>query len=320
MKLFRWATTVVALAAVCAVAALVSSVATHGGTAAADAAGPCQLGTKAGQVKHVIYLQFDNTHYRRDNPSVASDLEQMPHLLNFLKGNGTLLTNDHTILISHTAGGILSSLTGLYPDRTGMTVSNSYDYFKSNGDSAVHDVVQVLDEHRGRDERLAAEHGRRRRPDGSGAVAHVHAGRLQRRRRIGGEHRAGEQLGLARRATSRRSSARLRPRRPSRPRCGRPTSSASRSTAPRGMPCATRTRTRSPTTPRRSLAPTTATRPSSAPSTSTRRSPAASRASRRPTARTSPTAQATAASPASTGRSPRTRSARSRRCRRTACR
>ena len=43
----------------------------------------------------------------------------MPHLLNFLKGNGSLLTNDHTILISHTAGGILSDMTGLYPDRTG---------------------------------------------------------------------------------------------------------------------------------------------------------------------------------------------------------
>ena len=57
----------------------------------------------------------------------------MPHLLNFLKGNGTLLTNDHTILISHTAGGILASLTGLYPDRNGQTVSNSYDYFKNDG-------------------------------------------------------------------------------------------------------------------------------------------------------------------------------------------
>ena len=97
------------------------------------ASGPCQLGTKAGQIKHVIYLQFDNTHYRRDRANVASDLEQMPHLLNFLKGNGTLLTNDHTILISHTAGGILASLTGLYPDRNGQTVSNSYDYFKNDG-------------------------------------------------------------------------------------------------------------------------------------------------------------------------------------------
>ena len=56
----------------------------------------------------------------------------MPHLLNFLKDNGTLFTNDHTILISHTAGGILSSLTGLYPDRQGQTVSNSYDYYPAS--------------------------------------------------------------------------------------------------------------------------------------------------------------------------------------------
>ena len=83
----------------------------------------------SGPVKHVIYLQFDNTHFNRDRPNVASDLEQMPHLLNFLKSNGTLFTNDHTILISHTAGGILSSLTGLYPDRQGQTVSNSYDFY-----------------------------------------------------------------------------------------------------------------------------------------------------------------------------------------------
>src|SRR3989454_7591023 len=87
----------------------------------------CQL--SAGSVKHVIYLVFDNTHFMRDNPDVPSDLEQMPHLLNFLTSNGTLLTNDHTVLISHTAGGILSSLTGLYPDRQGQTVSNSYFYY-----------------------------------------------------------------------------------------------------------------------------------------------------------------------------------------------
>jgi hypothetical protein len=83
----------------------------------------------SGPVKHLVYLQFDNTHYNRDNPSVASDLEQMPHLLNFLKNNGTLFTNDHTILISHTAGGILSTQTGLYPDRHGMAVSNNYFYY-----------------------------------------------------------------------------------------------------------------------------------------------------------------------------------------------
>src|SRR5438132_13356021 len=70
-----------------------------GGTRTLAASG-CQLN---GPIKHVVYLQFDNTHYLRDNQSVASDLEQMPHLLNFLKSNGTLFTNDHTILISHSA-------------------------------------------------------------------------------------------------------------------------------------------------------------------------------------------------------------------------
>jgi hypothetical protein len=94
----------------------------------------CLLGNRSdgSRIQHVIYLQFDNTHYNRDNPNVPSDLEQMPHLLNFLKGDGTLFTNDHTILISHTAGGILASLTGLYPDRNGQTVSNSYDYYPAS--------------------------------------------------------------------------------------------------------------------------------------------------------------------------------------------
>jgi hypothetical protein len=122
------------LVAASVTAALVSVAAR--GTSAAGAAGPCQLGGKNGQIQHVIYLQFDNTHFRRDRANVPSDLEQMPHLLNFLKGNGTLLTNDHTILISHTAGGIVASLTGLYPDRNGQTVSNSYDYFRTDGSFA----------------------------------------------------------------------------------------------------------------------------------------------------------------------------------------
>src|SRR6185503_340361 len=135
MKLFKRTALLAVLVAACAAAALATG-AVSNGSATASASGPCQLGTKAGQVKHVIYLQFDNTHYRRDRANVASDLEQMPHLLNFLKGNGTLLTNDHTILISHTAGGILSDMTGLYPDRTGQTVTNAYGYFSATNTPA----------------------------------------------------------------------------------------------------------------------------------------------------------------------------------------
>ncbi|MDP9269415.1 MAG: hypothetical protein M3P14_00280 [Chloroflexota bacterium] len=93
----------------------------------------CSLNSAKGDIHHVIYVQFDNTHFRRDNPNVPSDLEQMPHLLNFIKSNGTLLTNDHTALISHTATGILSSLTGVYPDRMGQPVSNSFRYFNPDG-------------------------------------------------------------------------------------------------------------------------------------------------------------------------------------------
>ena len=119
----------VALAGVALLAAYATPLAVGAGTGAAAASG-CQLNSAKGAIKHVIYIQFDNTHLTRDNPNVPSDLEQMPHLLNFLKGNGTVLDKHYTILISHTAGGILSSLTGLYPDREGVTVSNSYDYYR----------------------------------------------------------------------------------------------------------------------------------------------------------------------------------------------
>jgi hypothetical protein len=97
-------------------------------------AGSCQLGD-TGKIKHLIYIQFDNVHFLRDNPNVPSDLEQMPNLLNFIRNNGTLDTNDHTVLISHTGGGILSTLTGLYPDRHGQAVSNSYNFFRPDGTS-----------------------------------------------------------------------------------------------------------------------------------------------------------------------------------------
>lgn len=101
--------TLLAVAGAAATSVAAFAVSASGAKEQRAATTSCRLSAN-GQITHLIYIQFDNTHYRRDRPNVASDLEQLPHLLSFLAQNGTLFTNDHTILISHTAGGILSSL------------------------------------------------------------------------------------------------------------------------------------------------------------------------------------------------------------------
>jgi hypothetical protein len=106
--------------------------------AAASAGSPsatCALGTGK-TIKHVIYLQFDNTHYTRDNPNVPSDLQQMPNLLHFLTGNGTLITHEHTPLIAHTANDIVTSETGLYGNSHGMPIANEYNYYTGAADGS----------------------------------------------------------------------------------------------------------------------------------------------------------------------------------------
>ena len=123
----------IASAGFLACSAIASSPAISGKAQTARATTGCDLQSPGGNIQHVIYIQFDNTHLEQDNPNVPSDLDQMPHLKNFIENNGTLLTNDHTVLISHTATGILSSLTGVYPDRMGQPVSNSYRYFTPSG-------------------------------------------------------------------------------------------------------------------------------------------------------------------------------------------
>ena len=97
---------------------------------ASTAPGACRLGHG---VKHVIDLTFDNVHFFRDNPNVRSDLELMPNLLNFFEQNGTMMSNNHTPLIAHTADDILTTLTGLYGDRHGMPISNSYRTYNPDG-------------------------------------------------------------------------------------------------------------------------------------------------------------------------------------------
>ena len=91
-----------------------------------SAASSCTLGNG---VQHVINVVFDNTHFTRDNPNVPSDLQQMPALLHFIQGQGTLLTNEHTALIAHTATDILTALTGTYGDHMGVPISNSFRYY-----------------------------------------------------------------------------------------------------------------------------------------------------------------------------------------------
>jgi hypothetical protein len=95
-----------------------------------DSTPSCHLGNG---VKHVVAITFDNVHYFRDNPNVPSDLQLMPNLLNFIENNGTMLTNNHTPLIAHTADDILTTFTGLYGDRHGMPISNDYQAYNTDG-------------------------------------------------------------------------------------------------------------------------------------------------------------------------------------------
>ena len=97
----------------------------------------CQLNSVQGAIQHVIYIQFDNTHFTRDNPNVPSDLEQMPNLLNFIENNGALLSNHHTPLIAHTADDVLTSISGLYGDQHGVPIANTYGYFNPDGTSSM---------------------------------------------------------------------------------------------------------------------------------------------------------------------------------------
>ncbi len=104
--------------------------ASAGQAAKAAKTATCTLGSG---VKHVVEITFDNVHYFRDNPNVPSDLELMPNLLNFIEGNGTMLSNNHTPLIAHTADDILTTYTGIYGDRAGMPIANSYQAYNADG-------------------------------------------------------------------------------------------------------------------------------------------------------------------------------------------
>jgi hypothetical protein len=98
--------------------------------------GRCMLHSDNDRIQHVVYIQFDNVHFRRDVPNVPADLEQMPNLRNFLVDNGSVLTDHHTPLISHTSVDILTTLTGVYGDKMGAPIGNSLPFFKPDGTAA----------------------------------------------------------------------------------------------------------------------------------------------------------------------------------------
>ena len=162
----------------------------------------CNLGAH-GKIKHVIYIQFDNVHFQRDNPNVPSDLEQMPNLLNFIKDNGTLDTNDHTDpdlahgrrdpeLADRASTPTGTARRSRTPTATsGPTArvgfSSSFKYWTDNtdgGNPANNPPTPSADPNYNMvntDPAVARRH--RRGPQRAGAVGAVHPRRLRRRQR-----------------------------------------------------------------------------------------------------------------------------------------
>jgi hypothetical protein len=125
------------IAAVAAIGVATSGGLLSGAPLVAAAAGPgaklpsgCTL---ANGIQHVIEITFDNVHFFRDNPNVLSDIEQMPALMQFMTGNGTVLSNDHTPLIAHTANDTITNYSGLYGDRNGIPIANDYEMYRPSG-------------------------------------------------------------------------------------------------------------------------------------------------------------------------------------------
>src|SRR5215831_19886357 len=95
-----FAAAIVAVVVATAVTATLGASASTAAAKGAPATSSCQLGNG---IQHVVEITFDNVHFNRDNPNVLSDLEQMPALENFIAQNGTMLSNNYTPLIAHTA-------------------------------------------------------------------------------------------------------------------------------------------------------------------------------------------------------------------------
>ena len=105
-----------------------------GATASAVGATPATSSCDLGHgISRVINIVFDNVHFGRDNPNVPSDLRRSA-LMNFMKEERhRAFSNTHTPMIAHTADDSLSIYTGLYGDRHGQPLSNSYKTYNPDG-------------------------------------------------------------------------------------------------------------------------------------------------------------------------------------------
>ncbi|GKQ52148.1 hypothetical protein [Bradyrhizobium sp. Ce-3] len=102
-------------------------------TGAGQALAACELRARGGAIKHVVQIELDNVHLRRDNPNVPSDLEQMPHLRDFLTRDGIIASNHQVSPLAETEPDTLTILTGLHGDRMGVPIGDSSAAFRSDG-------------------------------------------------------------------------------------------------------------------------------------------------------------------------------------------
>jgi hypothetical protein len=93
----------------------------------------CALQARGGAITRVVQIELDNVHLRRDNPNVPSDLEQMPHLRDFLVSNGTIGSHHQTTPLAQSATDTLTILTGLHGDRMGVPIGDNIGTFRSDG-------------------------------------------------------------------------------------------------------------------------------------------------------------------------------------------
>ena len=96
------------------------------------------------RIDHVVWLEFDNVHLRRDNPNVPSDIEQMPDLHATLSAQNGIaaLQRSHDPDLAHRGWAASSTATGSTRSSNGSTSRTPTRSF--NGSSNSTDFQQAF--------------------------------------------------------------------------------------------------------------------------------------------------------------------------------